>query len=158
MWCGSLTLKIASSLAPLLSITRYPHFTLLFQRYYITLIHLQHVSDSVPSRWSGLWDAILVPLRLEGNFQTMYRIGAQPGSRSARKRINCSALQRFGYIPHWKAWEGHLTFPSFSLHDVLGDRIDLIWRYETPSEAMSSCTVFIDGLLAKFFFRGFSQL
>jgi hypothetical protein len=42
-------------------------------------------------------------------------------------------------------------FPSFSLHDVLCDPTDLIWRKGTKFEAMTGRTALIDVLLAEVF-------
>ena len=54
-------------------------------------------------------------------------------------------------------WIGDSLFPCFSLPDVLWDPTDLIWRKETPFEAMNGRTApSSDGLLAEVS-RGFPQ-
>ena len=50
-----------------------------------------------------------------------------------------------------------LFFPSFSLPDVQCQPTDLIWREETPFEALAGSPAFIDGLLAEVH-RGFPLL
>jgi len=44
-----------------------------------------------------------------------------------------------------------LSFPSFSLHNVLCNPTDLIWWKGIPFEMITGCTVFINGLLAEVF-------
>ena len=88
----------------------------------------------------GLWGRILVQIRifaLESNIITFY-----------------SGLD---FKPHAQRHSVISSFPSFSLHDMMCDPTDLIWREGTPFEAMTRRTAFIDGLLTEVF-RDFPQL
>jgi hypothetical protein len=49
-------------------------------------------------------------------------------------------------------------FPSFSIPDVLYDLADLIWRKETPFEAITARTAPLSHDILAEFFQGFPQL